>query len=540
MSFSLCFGEDIKPCVLPCPLAAEAKATVPLVYCFHDSQPDHGRRVPFPVTEAQAVTWQSHSLDGQDLDVRPLFRLWDYFGLPRPTTFVAQLLASPKPITRFTASLASGLCNPQRLQEMPRIPGLTWLERASYQCLHDNIEGIKKMRVKKKDVHTKLRVPSTLIPCLSSHCVIAGGSMLSLCQPASFTQLPRSDVDLFFLGSPGQAAVRQVITVLETAGYRVCRSSPAIALAVSAWGQPNIQLLGVSHLTPEALIQSFDLNAVKAFYDGQSMGLTWGCMRDWQSRTCNLGAFNQIRRPQRILGLHLKGFRLCAQGQQAVAKITIAERQQYLSDIPCLTPGLPTAVQDAQLARMGLQPFRGGEDQDMILRPLSETSYDTFGVFCGDLKSYNPGELVPVCRDVQRFFPTGTPILLPLLALPFAWPNEYNEVREDHRYGPDLFLTKLQVVNQEEFDQICLLEERMMRAPRSSTGFPTLRFQRLQDLTDVLWFRRGLPIDPPASLPKGTRLKVTAFPAFVTIPSPQSKADLNRRLAWKITSIRLL
>lgn len=207
-----------------------------------------------------------------------------------------------------------------------------------------------------------LNIPVTLNSILNKdECVIAGGAAMYLGCPWSKWTL-RCDVDFFVLDTPKAIHImEQVVTILLDNKYKVCQSSKSVLTAIGFYGMQRIQIIRSSAKNVDELISSaegFDLNTIKAYYDGQRLYKTFAAELDWLTKECSGCTFTSVK-PLRLLGIWWKGFKLNALAQKYLEN-TIGwpvEQEiidEYESNVPCLTPGIPDNIQEYQLKRMNL------------------------------------------------------------------------------------------------------------------------------------------------------------------------------------------
>jgi hypothetical protein len=121
---------------------------------------------------------------------------------------------------------------------------------------------------------TLLNVPADILGFVAMHTkqmTIAGGAALALryLQTSSSLLLPSSDVDVFLFRSTDQdpAALKQLVQLLRSNDYIVCRSRACVLTAVHATFR-TVQLIGSSASDGPELLRGFDLCNVQLYYDG--------------------------------------------------------------------------------------------------------------------------------------------------------------------------------------------------------------------------------------------------------------------------------
>jgi hypothetical protein len=176
---------------------------------------------------------------------------------------------------------------------------------------------------------------------------IAGGEACIMGCPEQ-TRLDSSDIDIFLLNVKGRKKLLQVLLLKIKELYPhavVGRTSELVITVVLRYQERNIQLVLTQCSTMHQVLRSFDMDYIRAAFDGQHLHRTYGAALSWllQCTGCH-GPSNPHHR--RAAKAHHKGFKYLPTAFPAAAELSKPVRLLYVC------PGdIPKAVDQERLYR---------------------------------------------------------------------------------------------------------------------------------------------------------------------------------------------
>jgi hypothetical protein len=402
---------------------------------------------------------------------------------------------------------------------------------ARYACMTGSEDKIIHSPINHGFVSEKLGVSNTLLEYLDpSRVVIAGGAAMYLGCPTSLWD-QSCDVDIFVLDveHPGDV-VMDIVLTLQDEGYIVCQYGSAVLTAVGLYGKRRIQIIKTSAKTAEDLIKKFDLNVVKAYYNGTSLNCTYSAAFDWSDMHCRNGSHKPLK-PTRLARAFLKGFKLCDKAKKQLADtigwpLSEKIKDKLLFNIPCLNPDVPAKVQHQLLLKMGLTPVgKGGEISIGIdgngLAPMGN-SYGPSGIFTGSMEEfintiekddrYSKNRNMP--KGVQIFpFKSRYLVALPLCSFPFSW-------NVDNKYEHSV-ISKLSIVNKEEEKKFCNWHDKICKKILPDFPVDTMAKEysdvRIRISKTCSWWKNGIKHDGPFDIKSGDTVRVVGKATNITL-----------------------
>jgi hypothetical protein len=170
---------------------------------------------------------------------------------------------------------------------------------------------------------------------LSSQCVLAGGSLvICMFTDIDIKTIPvDSDIDLWVFDETKFSTMLNYFESLYSGHVRFLKNGPVTTVLVDDTGV-SIQLVtcfGSTYKNPKLNVQNaiynFDLDYVKAFYDGTSVYVTSECERAWKERRVSTG-FSSIPK-SRFDKAREKGFEISKEYEH---KVTFIEEKKSRMD----------------------------------------------------------------------------------------------------------------------------------------------------------------------------------------------------------------
>jgi hypothetical protein len=356
-----------------------------------------------------------------------------------------------------------------------------------------------------------LQIPHSILTILSADkVVIAGGAALQLGCPKS-TTLPSSDVDIFILQDDDPTKFQLAFTqILTNEGYWVCRNSPSTLTAIGTFTRRRIQLVHSTATTSLELIRNFDLNAVKACFDGTHLHSLACANFDWITMKCSQGQHVHIK-PKRLAKLTLKGFAINKQTQKYLHltigwPLSTKIKNNLMYNIPALTPELPREIQQQQLIRMHM--IHPTIEAGAPLRTLGN-AYGPNGDF--DYHTHSPDEFVQHLEKTRHagtrsvFYTCKFRLKFPKCKVPFQ--------------------VKDQLVNHRRFKITMFDKDHPFAAVHDAINndTSTIATSLYMDLgvsvnDKTRWYLKGVPLeDEPEVLQINTAIQVFGFPLIKTL-----------------------
>lgn len=400
---------------------------------------------------------------------------------------------------------------------------------ARYACITGSGDNICNLVMEPESVSKRLGISSELIDHLGvGRVVIAGGAAMYMGCPKSLWDLS-CDVDIFVLDVDHPVdSVMDIVLTLQSEGYIVCQSGSAVLTAIGEYGTRRVQIIKSSAKTPTELIEKFDLNVTKAFYDGIQLTSTYSAVLDWSDMRCRNGSFTPLK-PTRLARAFLKGFELCDVARKQLTDtigwpLTEEVKNKLLYNIPCLTAGLPANVQCQLLINIGLTPVGNGSDisigvDGQGLVPMGN-SYGPIGIFTGSMEEFietvevDNVEYLPnrnMLNGIQ-IFPLKTRYLvsLPLCSFPFSW-----SVNEDVDKP-----TKLSIVDNKEEKKFCEWHDAICNKIMPYFQVDTLN-KKFSDVRiginkKCIWWKNGIKRYVPFDIKSGDLVRVVGKANHIT------------------------
>lgn len=293
----------------------------------------------------------------------------------------------------------------------------------------------------------KLGISQQILKHLQSkYVVIAGGAAMYLGCPSSKWDLS-CDIDIFVLYSVSMESlhiITKIVQTLQEEGYIVCKYGPSVLTAIGEYGRRRIQIIFSLAESPHELIVNFDLNTVRAYYDGAFLHSTYSANSDWQQMKCSNGLTKPIK-ARRLARIYLKGFDL-DENAKTYLKNTIGWpipddiKEKMLYNIPYITPNVPLRIQHQILKQMGMTPvpnlISDNSDNSKVipqyidLAPLVN-SYGAVDIYTNismedyikTVKLVNSHPCTKGSTEMFDIYPINSKYLinLPICTVPFSW-----------------------------------------------------------------------------------------------------------------------
>ncbi len=275
------------------------------------------------------------------------------------------------------------------------------LFRLTYLCHHNGANIIvESSPMSKEHVSKALDVEVQLLDFLDERkCVLTGGGATKLgCPKSKFTLT--SDVDFFILNGPFQEVILyQMLYFLRSSGRHIflTGSGKSVYSAIGKYGVRRIQLILASETTAMELISTFDVQTVRAFYDGVLFQSTAGALYDWQTMKCSATTYYNVP-ARRLYSMTLKGFEI-DEAAQVFLKNTIKwpdvsqeVKEECEFNIPFLVCELevPLNVQFANLRRQRNLTHCTTDQEEVKIEQFVRVLYGCkTNVYCGPLEKYS-------------------------------------------------------------------------------------------------------------------------------------------------------
>lgn len=461
----------------------------------------------------------------------------------------------------FTKTRDSTL-NPSQILELEGFPLIDKLE----YIIKNNSDSWSPSFEEIKDVSSKLNIPDELLSLLDKHmCVIAGGAAMYLGCPWSKWTL-RCDVDFFVLDTTLASDLLSSLTaILLENKYKICSSSKSVLTCISFYGTRKIQIIRSAAKNVDELIikqNGFDLNAIKCYYDGTYLHKTFGAEYDWLTRKCSGCTFMSVL-PRRLLGIFWKGFKLTPQGIEYLNNtygwpIPQEIIDNYESDIPFITEGVPELVQNNQLRLMNL-PVVTDLTKTIAEIPVLFNHYGPSGTF---IRSYEEYVNTVIIDNEERTISGGDlykgkfikivaeyAINIPIGVLPFCYNSDTKEPEKQNNNKLNL--------SEEDYKKFHSLEQAIVdKSPIKVSALRkygcnlydideynkdenirydiAIKFNRL-----TKFYANGISITENIIIDKNTKVSVVAFPKYIynhTVSQRYYNMSYSK-LTWKVVSV---
>ena len=405
-------------------------------------------------------------------------------------------------------------------------------------------------------VNLKLGVPADALSVLHrDKCVIAGGAALYLgCPWTKWSH--RCDVDFFVFDTPEAVAIIvRLCNILTQQGYIVCQSSASVLTAIGYYGMRRIQIIRSGATCVDHLIlgeHGFDIDAVKAYYDGHFLVPSVNAETNWRARKCTTYTYRYVE-PIRLYGMLWKGFELSAECMQHIKNVIgwpLGEkfRSEYENNIVCLNRELPITVQEYQLNKMNLHVIKELQETVEAMN-CKQNDYIKIFTFAGTYEEYvrtsmvdkKPSKvLLPECERTSSMF--RSPInqkyysgvfysvfsdynlRLPLCRV--IWRVDFTSKRKEDR-----IMGRVEMCNPEEHKRLVQLEQALYEEIEDkeksrfdpthareiddgdiSTMIPTTNIN-IKLASDVRFYVNGVRVNPPVLQPR-TQISLVAWPNY--------------------------
>lgn len=327
------------------------------------------------------------------------------------------------------------------------------VEYAHINNIGDNIIH-KRNVINNESISKYLGISYQIIDVLCDDIVIAGGATAYMGRPDSLWDMS-CDVDIFVMDIVNNMdKVKKIIKILKKEKYIICSSGCSVLTAIGSYGKRRIQIIASTASTSNDLINKFDMNYTKSYYDGTSLSSTYSALYDWKHKICTQS--NTHVMPKRLIRASIKGFKLQQNSIDILRDtigwpITSEIRNKYLYNIPCLNTDLPLKVQTQYLDGLGLYPI----NDNFELIPMGN-SYNKL-VHKGEVDDYVKNISIKGIRNNGSNMDMGIidikseyMIKLPDSYITFPW-----ECEDDVKFK----YTKLTILDDKETELFCSLHD---------------------------------------------------------------------------------
>lgn len=453
-----------------------------------------------------------------------------------------------------------------KLDENKHLRNDTWSVNTTAFALHD--------------VSVTLDVPVPALTLLDKKkCVVAGGAALYLgCPWSKWTH--RCDVDFFVFDTHDAVDIMICVSqILVNEGYVICQSSGSVLTAIGYYGMRRIQIIRSGAKTVDDLISGehgFDIDAVKAYYDGSVLCASINAEANWRARQCTTYTYRYVE-PARLYGMLWKGFALTDEATKHI-KNTLGFPPRggfvakYENNIVCLNRELPVEVQEYQLNKMQL-PVVKNLVETIEAMDCKQNDYIKIFTFAGtydeyvrithvDVKSSKLSRPTPTLDNKYSCTPypgnfyrirSDYDLRLPLCRV--IWKLDFaSESKQDCSMG------RIEVCDPAEHARLVQLETTLysdIKDPlvsefdpthcriidQEGTSMATTNINvKLQ--SDVKFYINGARVEDPVLLPR-TQISVVAFPGYFyderdrTLPNDHPEL-YKCKLVWQVKKIFIL